>query len=108
MVTAELAVSLVTLLLVLALLLGVLRAGSHRTAAVSVAGAVAREHARGGDAALAWERLRAGLPAGSTVSVGEDDGLVLVAVRIPRAHGIGSAVLPPAIVVEALALKERP
>ena len=108
MVTAELAVSLVTLLLVLALVLGALRAGGHRTAAVSVAAAVAREHARGGDSTLAWERLRTGLPTGSTVHVSEDAGLVLVAVRIPRAPGIASAVLPDSLLVEARALKEAP
>src|SRR5690606_1063821 len=51
MVSAELAVGLVTLLLVLSLMLGVVRIGLDRAAAVSAAGAVAREAARGGDIA---------------------------------------------------------
>lgn len=107
MVSAELAVSLVTLLLVLALVLGVLRAGMDRSAAVSVAGTVVREAARGGDTSTLWGELRVGLPSGSTVELTEGGDLVRATVRVPVSVGIAGVLLPDVIEVEALAMRER-
>lgn len=108
MVSAELAVSLVTLLLVLALVLGVLRAGLDRSAAVSVAGAVAREAARGGDASVLWGELRGGLPSGSTMTLTESGALVSATVHVPVSAGIAGVVLPETVEVEVLAVREEP
>ena len=108
MISAELAVALVSLLLVLALVLGVLRAGMDRAAAVSVAGAVAREAARGGDTATLWSDLRSGLPSGSTVALAESGALVRATVRVPVSTGVAGVVLPEVVEVEAHAVRERP
>jgi hypothetical protein len=108
MVSAELAVSIVTLLLVLSVLLGVLRTGMDRAAAVSVAGAVAREAARDGAVPPLWGRLREGLPPGSSLSLRESGGLVHATVRIPAASGLVRLVLPDGVQVEALAHREGP
>lgn len=108
MASAELAVSLVALLLVLALVLGALRAGMDRSAAVSVAGGVAREAARGGDTAAAWARLRSGLPAGSTVTLDTGGGFVSVTVAVPLRGGLAGAALPDVLHVQATAVLERP
>lgn len=108
MVSAELAVALVSLLLVLALILGVLRAGMDRSAAVSVAGAVAREAARGGDTSTLWGELRSGLPSGSTLALTDRGALVRATVRVPVTAGVAGVLLPQVVEVEALAVRERP
>lgn len=108
MVSAELAVALVALLLVLSALLGVLRAGMDRAAAVSVAGAVAREEARDGAVGPLWARLRDGLPPGSALTLGERGDLVRATVSIPAPSGPARLLLPDGVRVEALALREAP
>jgi hypothetical protein len=108
MVSAELAVSLVTLLLVLAIVLGVLRAGMDRSAAVSAAGVLAREAARGGATATVWGELRRGLPPGATMSVTDAGALVRVRVRVPVSAGIAGPLLPEAVEAEVIAVQERP
>ena len=87
MVSAELAVGLVTLLFVLSLVLGVTRLALDRAAAVSTAGIMAREAARGGDLAGTWERSRRSLPDGAHYTQSVSGGYVTVSVlpvRAPR------------------------
>lgn len=108
MVSAELAVGLVTLLLVLSLMLGVVRIGLDRAAAVSAAGAVAREAARGGDIAAAWSRSREALPEGSHFTHSSSGGFVRVSVRVPARAGMTSLLLPDLGPVEAVARVENP
>lgn len=108
MVTAELAVGLVTLLLVLSLVLGALRLGIDRAAATSVAGAVAREVARDGDPAGAWQRTSDGLPEGAGYAVTRDDRMVTVTVSVPARRGALRLVLPDTMQVRAVALQESP
>lgn len=105
MVTAELAVGIVTLLLVLALVLGALRLGMDRAVAASVAATVAREAARGGDSSEVWQRSRGGLPRDAGFTVTSDARLVTVAVRVP-VRGPLRLVLSGATSVRAVALKE--
>ncbi|NLJ54891.1 MAG: hypothetical protein GX344_12275 [Intrasporangiaceae bacterium] len=107
MVTAELAVGIVTLLLVLSLVLGALRLGMDRATAVSVAATVAREAARDGDVSDVWQRSRAGLPQGAGYSVTTDGRLVTVAVSVP-ARGALRLVVPAATSVSAVALRDLP
>lgn len=106
MVSAELAVGLVTLLLVLSLVLGVVRIGLDRVAAVSVAGTIAREAARGGDVSGTWARSREALPPGATYAVRDSGGFVTVAVRAPARAGLVGLVLPDPGPVEAVARVE--
>jgi hypothetical protein len=108
MVSAELAVALVSLLLVLALFLGALRAGMDRAAAVSAAGALAREASRGGDTSTLWAELSGGLPTGSTMALAESGALVRAVVRVPVSGGFARVVLPEAVEAEAVAARERP
>lgn len=108
MVSAELAVGLVTLLLVLSLVLGVVRVGLDRAAAVSAAGAVVREAARGGDTAGAWARSREALPDGSHYTQSASGGFVTVSVRVPVRAGVVGVLLPELGPVEAVARVEDP
>jgi len=108
MVSAELAVSLVTLLLVLAMVLGAVRAGMDRAASVSVAGAIAREAARGGVASAVWQDLRDGLPAGSSMALWRDGAMVTATVSVPVRVGLASVVLPDRMSVRAVARMEDP
>lgn len=107
MATAEFAVGMVTLLLVLALVLGAARAGMDRAAAVSAAGAAAREAARGGDAGAVWGDLSTGLPAGSTLTSSGAGPYVRVHVSVPVRAGLIGVALPDRITVEAVALREN-
>lgn len=106
MVSAELAVGLVTLLLVLSLVLGVVRVGLDRVAAVSTAGAVAREAARGGDIAGTWARSRGSLPDGSRYTQSESGGFVTVSVRVPVRGGMIALLISDLGPVEAVARVE--
>lgn len=108
MVTAELAVSLVTLLLVLAAVLGAARVGLDRAAATSVAAAVAREGARAGSTHEVWGRLQGGLPAGSTMSVARASDMVTATVSVPVRVGLIGALLPERMSVRAVAVLEEP
>lgn len=107
MVTAELAIGIVTLLLVLSLVLGALRLGMDRAAAASVAASVAREAARGGDSSVAWRQSSGGLPDGAGYSVSADGRLVTVAVTVP-ARGALRLILPAEMSVRAVALRDSP
>ena len=110
MVTAELAVGLVSLLLVLAVALAGLRAGMDRAGAASVAGLLAREAAHSGASGAdeLWSDLRARLPAGSSMTVATVTGLVVVRVSVPVRAGVAEPVLPDVVTVEAVARDERP
>lgn len=108
MASAELAVGLVTLLLVLALVLGALRVGMDRAAALSVAGSLAREAARGGDHVDLWSRSGEGLPRGSRYVIATDGSLVTVTVVLPARDGAVRLVLPGPTEVSATALRELP
>jgi len=108
MVTAELAVSLVTLLLVLAAVLGAARVGLDRAAATSVAAAVAREGARGGPTDQVWGRLQTGLPPGSAVSVFRSADAVTATVNVPVRVGLIGTLLPDRMTVRAVAVTEEP
>lgn len=107
MVTAELAVGIVTLLLVLSLVLGALRLGMDRATATSVAATVAREIARGGDPSGVWQRSSGGLPRGAGYSVTADARLVTVSVTVP-ARGALRLIMPAEPTVDAVALRESP
>ncbi|KAB7746524.1 hypothetical protein GA707_03280 [Nostocoides sp. F2B08] len=109
MATAELAVGLVSLLLVLAVVLAGLRAGMDRAGATSVAGLVAREAAHSGAAGAErlWADVQPRLPAGSSMSVGDASGLVVVRVSVPVRAGLAGHVLPDRVTVEAVARDER-
>lgn len=106
MVTAELAVGLVTLLLVLSLGFGVTRVGLDRTAAVSTAAAMAREAARGGELADAWERSRGSLPDGASYRQSVSGGFVTVSVSVPVRAGVAGLLLPDLGPVKAVARME--
>jgi hypothetical protein len=108
-VTAELAVGLVSLLLVLAMVLGGLRAGMDRAAAASVAGLLAREVGHSGPTAGGelWSDVRRRLPAGSSMTMTVGSGLVVVQVRVPVRAGVARQLLPDAVTVEAVARDER-
>jgi hypothetical protein len=106
MVTAELAVSLVTLVLVLAVALGAIRVGMDRTTAVSVAGALAREAAREGDVTALWSRVSGGLPPGSTFAITRDPHTVAATVRMPVRAGGVLITLPAGSDVTAVAARE--
>jgi hypothetical protein len=108
MVTAELAVGLISFLLVLAVILSGLRAGMDRAAAASVAGLLAREAAHSGLAGAGelWVELRSRLPAGSTMTVGKDAGFVVVRVSVPVRGGLAAAALPDSVGAEAVARDE--
>jgi hypothetical protein len=106
MVTAELAVSLVTLVLVLAVALNTIRVGMDRTAAVSVAGALAREAAREGDVTTLWDRVAGGLPSGSTFVIRRDSHTVAATVRVPVRTGGVLITLPAGTDVTAVAAEE--
>lgn len=108
MVTAELAVGIVTLLLVLSLVLGVVRVGLDRAAALSTAAVLAREAARGGDLTGAWERSRAGLPDGAHYTQSVSGGFVTVSVGVPGRGGVVGLVLPDLGPVRAVARMEHP
>ena len=110
MATAELAVGLVSLLLVLAMVLAGLRAGMDRAGAVSVAGLLAREAAHSGPSGASdlWTELRTRLPSGSSMTVGSRSGLVQVRVRVPVRSGLATVVLPDSVTAEAVARDERP
>ncbi|MGA8046049.1 MAG: hypothetical protein WCA30_07255 [Dermatophilaceae bacterium] len=110
MVTAELAVGLVSLLLVLAVALGGLRAGMDRAGAASTAGLLAREAAHSGPAGAnaLWADLQARLPAGSSMTLDTVSGLVIVRVSVPVRAGVAETVLPDVVVVEAVARDEHP
>ena len=109
MVTAELAVGLVSLLLVLAVVFAGLRAGMDRAAAASVAGLLAREAAHSGPlgAGALWTDLRPRLPSGSSMTVEQSSGLVVVQVRVPVRGALAALVLPEVVTAEAVARDER-
>jgi hypothetical protein len=110
MVTAELAVGLISFLLVLAVILSALRAGMDRAGAASVAGLVAREAAHSGPAGAGelWSELRSRLPAGSTMTVGQEAGFMVVRVSVPVRGGLAAAALPDTVGAEAVARDEGP
>lgn len=108
MVSAELAVGLVTLLFVLSLVLGVTRLALDRAAAVSTAGIMAREAARGGDLAGTWERSRRSLPDGAHYTQSVSGGYVTVSVEVPARGGPTGLLLPNLGPVEAVARVEDP
>lgn len=109
MATAELAVGLVSLLLVLAVVLGGLRAGMDRASAVSAAGLIAREAAHSGAAGAdeLWSDVRTRLPAGASMTVAHASGLVIVRVSVPVRAGVAERVLPDRVSAEAVARDER-
>ena len=110
MATAELAVGLVSLLLVLAVVLSGLRAGMDRASAASVAGLVVREAAHSGStgADRLWADARTRLPPGSSMTVEHVSGLVVVRVSVPVRAGVAGHVLPDQVSAEAVARDERP
>lgn len=108
MVSAELAVGLVTLLLVLSLVLGAVRVGMDRAAGISVASAIARETARDGDPGAVWSRARQDLPSGAGYAVSTSSGLVTVTVTLPMRAGALRAILPGGTQVTAVARAESP
>ena len=108
MASAELAVGLVTLLLVLSLALGAVRLGMDRATAISVAGSLAREAARDGDTAALWSQSVDGLPAGARYGVARESEVVVVTVVLPVRAGPLRLALPPATEVRATALREAP
>lgn len=107
MVSAELAVGLVTLLLVLSLVLGAVRTGMDRAAGVSAAGALAREIARDGEPAAVWSQARQGLPHGSGYAVAQHARSVTVTVTVP-VRGPLLRLLIPSAEASALAVLETP
>lgn len=109
MASAELAVGLVSLLLVLAVVLAGLRAGMDRASAVSAAGLIAREAAHSGSAGAdrLWSDVRTRLPAGASMTVAHSSGLVVVEVRVPLRAGVAEHVLPDHVSAEAVARDER-
>lgn len=110
MVTAELAVGLISLLLVLAVGLAGLRAGMNRAGAVSVAGLLAREAAHSGTTGAdeLWADLQTRLPAGSSMTVDAGSRLVVVRVSVPVQAGVAKHILSDRLTVEAVARDERP
>ena len=108
MVTVELAVGIVTLLLVLSLVLGVARVGLDRATALSAAAVLAREAGRGGDLAGAWEAARTSLPDGAHYVRSVSGGFVTVSVGVPGRGGVVGMVLPELGPVRAVARLERP
>lgn len=106
MVSAELAVGLVTLLLVLALVLGAVRVGMDRAAGISVAGSIAREVARGEDPGALWSQARRGLPDGSGYAVTTSGRQVTATVRLPVGGGVLGRLLPTVTEVSAVARLE--
>lgn len=108
MVTAELAVGLVTLLLVLSLVLGVARIGLDRAAALSAAAGMAREAARGGDLADTWEHTRGSLPDGAHYRHSVSGGFVTISVAVPVRGGVAGLLLPDLAPVRAVARMEDP
>lgn len=84
MATAELAVVLPTLLLVLGLCLGALDLGLDTVRSLGAAGAAARSLARGDAPAVALAAAHRSAPAGATVSVTTSGDDVRVVVRCPR------------------------
>lgn len=107
MVSAELAVGLVTLLLVLSLVLGAVRVAADRAAAVSVAGVIAREAARDGDPATVWGQVIGGLPEGADYAINRTGRTVTATVTVPVRGGALRVVLPSATSVSAVALGEK-
>ena len=102
-VTAETAVVLPALVLLLALVLSLVRAASVQSGALDAAGVAARTAARGeADAAVLAAAGRL-LPAGGTVDVRRDHGLVTVQVRVPLVQGPVVTDLLGALTVEARA-----
>lgn len=108
MVSAELAVGIVTLLLVLSLVLGAVRVGMDRAAGISVASAIARESARGGDPGSVWSQTRHGLPSGAGYAVSTSGGLITATVTLPMRAGALRAILPAGTQVSAVARAESP
>ena len=109
MVTAELAVGLLSILLVLAVVLSGLRAGMDRAAATTVAGLLAREaaHSGGPGARELWDDLHGRLPAGSSMRVSMGAELVVVRVTVPVRSPLIRHILPDSVTAEAVARTER-
>ena len=101
-VTAETAVVLPALVLLLALVLALVRAAGLQAQALDAAGVAARTAARGeGDAAVVAAARRV-LPVGGDVRVQRDHGLVTVRVRLSLAESS-----PLAAVLGGLAVTAR-
>ncbi len=102
-VTAETAVVLPALVLLLALVLSLVRAASVQAGALDAAGIAARTAARGEADAAVRAAARRVLPAGGTVDVWRDHALVSVRVRMPLVQGPVVTDLLGTLTVEARA-----
>lgn len=102
MATAELAVALPVVILVLALCLGAVQLGIDKVRCVGAAGAGARSAARGDPLSAAASTARRAAPAGSTVAVSVGEADVQVEVRAPRGwleRALGIDIAPGATAV---------
>lgn len=97
MATAEFAVAMPAVLLVLGLCLGAVSLGVDSVRCLGAAGVAARSVARGDPPAVAVAAARRAGPSGATVSVSTDASDVRVVVRAPRGwlnRVLGLSVVP--------------
>ncbi|WP_088320911.1 TadE family type IV pilus minor pilin [Kineosporia sp. R_H_3] len=102
-VTAETALALPAVVLVLGLVLGVVEVGGAQVRAVDAARAAARRAARGDSPGAVLAAARALAPAGATVSVGRSGGSVTVTVSAAVHVSLPGA---PAVTVRARAVAD--
>jgi len=102
-VTAETAVVLPALVLLLAVVLSLVHAASVQSGALDAAGIGARTAARGDADAAVLAAARRVLPAGGSVDVRRGHGLVTVDVRVPLVQGSVLTHLLGALTVQARA-----
>jgi hypothetical protein len=106
MVTAEAAVVLPSMVLVLALCLGAVDEGIRAVRAVDTCRSIARATSRGDDPDVVAQLARQDLPTGSTSSVQTYDGRIVASVVVPGASLVGRWIRWPSITTTAVALAE--
>ncbi|MDO5503342.1 MAG: hypothetical protein Q4G67_09240 [Actinomycetia bacterium] len=107
MASAELAIGLVSLLLVLSLVLGAVRVGMDRAVAVGVAGAMVREAARGADPATVWAHRSHDLPPGASFTLSQREGTMTVTVHVPARGGLVGLIVGEGAQISAVARAEQ-
>lgn len=107
MVTAEAAVVLPSMVLVLSLCLGAVDEGIRAVRAVDTCRSIVRATSRGDDPDVVGQLARQDLPTGATTTVQTQDGRVVARVMVPGGYLIGHWIRWPSITTTAVALAEE-